>query len=130
MMKKAISSILCLLSMMIAHAQSFDFDMTKSQPAYSDEMGYGYDLNTRQSESRVANSPFYFSVKVPDGNYKVTVTLGSKKKAAQTVVRAESRRLFIEKTSTKKGKFETLSFIVNKRSPYINEKMSVRIKER
>ena len=130
MMKKAISSILCLLSMMIAHAQSFDFDMTKSQPAYSDEMGYGYDLNTRQSESRVANSPFYFSVKVPDGNYKVTVTLGSKKKAAQTVVRAESRRLFIEKTSTKKGKFETLSFVVNKRSPYINEKMSVRIKER
>ena len=130
MMKKAISSILCLLSMMVAHAQSFDFDMTKTQPAYSDEMGYGYDLNTRQSESRVANSPFYFSVKVPDGNYKVTVTLGSKKKAVQTVVRAESRRLFIEKTSTKKGQFETLSFVVNKRSPYINEKMSVRIKER
>ena len=41
-------------------------------------------------------SPAYFSVKVPDGNYKVTVTLGSKKRKAETVVRAESRRLMVE----------------------------------
>ena len=36
-------------------------------------------------------NPINFSVRVPDGNYRVTVTLGSKKRAAQTVVRAESR---------------------------------------
>ena len=57
---------------------------------------------------------------VPDGNYKVTVTLGSKKKAAHTVVRAESRRLMVESCSTKKGEFKTFSFIVNKRSPMIS----------
>ena len=69
--------------------------------------------------NKVSERPFYFSVPVEDGNYKVTVTLGNKKKAAQTVVRAESRRLMVENCVTKKGKFETYSFIVNKRSQEI-----------
>ena len=49
------------------------------------------------------NSAQYFSVAVPDGNYKVTVTLGSKKRKAETVVRAESRRLMVEGVSTTKA---------------------------
>ena len=53
---------------------------------------------------------------MPDGNYKVTVTLGNKKTAGNTVVRAESRRLFVEDLQTKKGEFTTVSFIVNKRN--------------
>ena len=69
--------------------------------------------------NRSSNQPFYFSVPVADGNYKVTVTLGSKKRAAHTVVRAESRRLMVESCTTKKGCFETYSFIVSKRSPEI-----------
>ena len=56
---------------------------------------------------------------VEDGNYKVTVTLGSKKRAAHTIVRAESRRLMVECCNTRKGQFRTYSFIVNKRSPVI-----------
>ena len=79
---------------------------------------------------KAANEPFYFSVKVPDGNYKVTVELGSKKRAAQTVVRAESRRLMVENAVTRKGKFETYSFIVNKRSPEIREGLKVTLKPR
>ena len=96
-----------------ANAQTWD--LTQEQPRYSDAMGYGYDFTA--SPTKKSTSPFYFSVKVPDGNYKVTVTVGAKKKAAQTVVRAESRRLFVENTPTKKGQFKTFSFIVNKRSP-------------
>jgi len=69
--------------------------------------------------NKVSDKPFYFSVPVADGNYKVTVTLGSKKRAAQTVVRAESRRLMVENVVTKKRKFETCSFIVSKRSAEI-----------
>ncbi|MCH5309969.1 MAG: rhamnogalacturonan acetylesterase [Prevotella sp.] len=79
---------------------------------------------------KAANEPFYFSVKVPDGNYKVTVELGSKKRAAQTVVRAESRRLMVENAVTRKGKFETCSFIVSKRSPEIREGLKVTLKPR
>ena len=46
--------------------------------------------------------PAYFSVAVPDGNYKVTVTIGSSKKAANTVVRAENRRLMVENAVTRR----------------------------
>ena len=80
--------------------------------------------------NKVSDRPFYYSVAVPDGNYKVTVTLGAKKRAAKTVVRAESRRLFVEEVATKKGKYATYSFIVSKRSPRIDDKMVVKIKER
>ncbi|MCR4853433.1 MAG: rhamnogalacturonan acetylesterase [Prevotella sp.] len=67
--------------------------------------------------NKVAKQPFYFSIPAEDGNYRVTVTLGSKKRAAHTVVKAESRRLFVEEVATKKGKMQTFSFIVSKRSP-------------
>ncbi len=80
--------------------------------------------------NKVSDKPFYFSVPVEDGNYKVTVTLGSRKRAAQTVVRAESRRLMVESAVTRKGEYETYSFIVNKRSPRITDAMRVRLKPR
>ena len=36
----------------------------------------------------------------------------------------------LDEVSTRKGEFKTYSFIVNKRSPYINAKMNVKIKPR
>lgn len=127
-MRKFSFLFLCLIGVTAVHAQTYDFDMTKAQPVYSDATGYGYDVLAMPTKKSI--SPFYFSVKVPDGNYKVTVVLGSKRKAAQTVVRAESRRLFVENAVTKKGKFATYSFIVSKRSPYINKDENVKIKDR
>lgn len=80
--------------------------------------------------NRVSDKPFYFSVPVADGNYRVVVTLGSAKKAGHTVVRAESRRLMVESCSTKKGQYETYKFIVNKRSPEIAGGKRVSLKPR
>ena len=80
--------------------------------------------------NKASDKPFYFSVPVKDGNYKVTVTLGNRKKAAQTVVRAESRRLMVENCTTRKGEFRTYSFIVSKRSPSISEGKKVSLKSR
>lgn len=127
MIKKAIMSFLSVAPMLAA-AQTFDFDMTKEQPAYTDSLGYGYDILTKPSAK--STEPFYFSVKVPDGNYTVRVELGSKKKAANTTVRAEGRRLMVENVSTKKGQTSAHEFIVNKRSPEISGGERVRIKER
>ena len=76
------------------------------------------------------DSPIDFSVKVPDGNYRVTVTLGSKKRAAQTVVRAESRRHYTDLVATKKGRFQTVSFTVNKHEPMIDSQTRVKLKPR
>ena len=69
--------------------------------------------------NKATDKPFSFSVAVPDGNYRVTVTLGAKKRVGQTVVRAESRRHFVDMVSTKKGQYEMVTFIVNKHSPEI-----------
>ena len=97
-------------------------------PRYNEETGYGYDLTATPEEGSTA--PFFFSVNVPDGNYKVTVRLGSKKRTGNTTVRAESRRMFINNLSTKKKEFVECSFLVNKRNTRINATEEVRIKAR
>ena len=108
--------LLYLLSLcaVFATAQEMTYDLTKQQPVYSETAGYGYDVV--EAPTAKGTSPFYFSVKVPDGNYRVTVRLGSKKREGETTVRAESRRMMVEKCVTKKGQFQDFSFIVNKRS--------------
>lgn len=80
--------------------------------------------------NKASTTPFTVSFAVPDGNYRVTVTLGNKKKAGQTVVRAESRRHYADLVTTKKGKFETISFTVNKHNPVIDAKTRVKLKSR
>lgn len=80
--------------------------------------------------NKYSTQPIDFAVKVPDGNYRVTVTLGSKKRAAQTVVRAESRRHYSDVVTTKKGQFRTLTFVVNKHEPAIDAARQVKLKPR
>ena len=76
------------------------------------------------------SKPFSYAVAVADGNYKVTVTLGSKKRVGQTVVRAESRRHYTDLITTKKGKFEEITFVVNKHQPKIEGDKVVKLKPR
>ena len=95
---------------------------------YSEEKGYGYDFTA--SPEKDGKGPCYISFQVPDGNYRVTVVLGSRKESGITTVRAESRRLFLESIPTRKGEFCTFSFVVNKRTPKISDTESVRIKPR
>lgn len=132
---KQILTTICWSIVTNLFAQSFSFDgadktaiqITLSD-VYSTTIGYGYDMNTLAPVE--AGKPFFFSVNVPDGNYRVTVTLGSKKRVGNTTVRAESRRLFIENFVTKKGALQQISFIVNKRNTLIGENDRVRIKDR
>lgn len=78
----------------------------------------------------IATAPIHKSYKVEDGNYRVTVTLGSKRQAGDTWVRAESRRLMLQEVKTKKNEFKTFTFVVHKRSPRIDERTSVKLKDR
>ncbi|MES1167382.1 MAG: rhamnogalacturonan acetylesterase, partial [Pseudomonadota bacterium] len=63
---------------------------------------------------------FSFSVKVPEGNYRVTVTLGDPTAASTVTVKAEARRLMLEHLHTDAGQFATRTFTVNIRSPRIS----------
>ncbi|MBQ7511572.1 MAG: rhamnogalacturonan acetylesterase [Prevotella sp.] len=126
-MKSILLTICCASMALTATAQDYDFDLTRQQPVYHDSIGYGYDIIAAPDKKSAL--PFYFSVKVPDGNYRVAVTIGNKKRAAQTVVRAESRRLLQECTATKKGELKTLTFTVSKFSDYIDGKKKVGLKK-
>lgn len=114
-----------LISILMSLAsQSFFFSLDGRDKAatlltaadtYSEQRGYGFDF---QQHIAGTNARF-ISVAVPDGNYLVTVTLGSRKQAASTTLRAESRRLFLENIATRRGQFLTYSFVVNKRNTTI-----------
>ena len=127
-MRKTILVLMTLMPVAL-NAQTYDFDMTKQQPVYSDSQGYGYDVLPAPDKKKPAE-PFYFSVKVPDGNYLVKVVLGGKKNS-NTTVRAEGRRLMMDNITTKRAKdTQEVSFTVNKRTPLIDKKNRVKIKDR
>ena len=127
-MRKTILVLMTLMPVAL-NAQTYDFDMTKQQPVYSDSQGYGYDVLPAPDKKKPAE-PFYFSLKVPDGNYLVKVVLGGKKNS-NTTVRAEGRRLMMDNITTKRAKdTQEVSFTVNKRTPLIDEKNRVKIKDR
>lgn len=80
---------------------------------YTEKRGYGFDLNSKAGTTK----PFYFSVKLPEGNYKISIEFGHSTQASSNTVKAESRRLFLENIQTDAGQFVTESFIVNIRTP-------------
>ena len=136
MYRKLLLLMLAFVPVMLT-AQTFDFDLTKTQPMYTDTRGYGYELEYLQLVRDTATgsmtnriSTFYFSVRVPDGNYLVRVVLGGVKNG-NTTVRAEGRRLMMDNILTPKKKdTQTVEFVVNKRSPLIEGDKRVVIKER
>jgi lysophospholipase L1-like esterase len=69
--------------------------------------------------SLAPNPLFKFSTAVPEGIYKVTVTLGDLIGESTTTVKAEDRRLELERLHTDPGKFETRSFFVSVRNPVL-----------
>jgi lysophospholipase L1-like esterase len=66
-----------------------------------------------------SDKPFFFSVPVPEGNYRITVVLGGPQ-AAVTTVRAEGRRLMLQQIPTQPGASVTRIFDTNVRYPEIN----------
>jgi len=77
-----------------------------------------------------SDSPFYFQVNLPEGRYKITLTLGNQKEATATTVKAESRRLMQENIETKKGEVVTKTIVVDVRTPQINATEEVHRKPR
>jgi len=68
-------------------------------------------------------APQFISLAVPDGNYVVTVTVGSRRQAASTTIRCEARRLYVENLTTGRGEQKSRTFVVNKRNrSYLDDK--------
>jgi lysophospholipase L1-like esterase len=115
----------CLLAGVVsaAHAQDLKYSFQGSVPGYTAvtaqdnydaTKGYGYFL------APDGLKPSVFAVDVPEGNYDVTITFGSPNSATDTTIKAESRRLMIEKVDTTPGQTVTSTFTVNERRPEIS----------
>jgi alpha-L-fucosidase len=110
--------------------------------AYSKELGYGFlgdaviSTDDRRGKDALttdfctSDKPFYFTVDVPEGNYRVTVTLGDQNEATDTVIKAESRRLMVEKVQTRPGEFARPTFTVNVRNSQIAGDGQVKLNDR
>lgn len=113
-----------------ADGSSFHFDFGAGSAAagyvrvspnavYSKEAGYGFDLGTKPSQldwGVTGAQPFFFSVTLPEGNYRVVAILGDSAGACVTTVKAESRRLMIERSRSAPGEHKTVTFAVNVRN--------------
>lgn len=106
-MKKLAIILLCLLlNTSIAGAQPWVFRFSGSVASLVDQDASNPVVNyccESLSESQQEGEPFRFSIEVPDGNYLVTLVVGSKKRTAETSVLAESARLLLLNRSTAKG---------------------------
>lgn len=119
----------CPLKDALLPAYPMTFKIDDTVPAYNDFDGYGFDFGSRPDPKGF--EPYFFSVRVPDGNYVVTATLGDKKRKSETIIRAENRRQMMEHpVNLGKKQKEEVTFIVNKRSPGINLKDTVRLNQR
>ena len=82
----------------------------------------GFDLGTAATVASgfcTSTQPFFFSIARAEGNYRVTVELGAPE-ASVTTVRAEARRLMVEKTSVVAGQTTRRVFDVNVRTRTID----------
>ena len=135
---------------------AFKFDLTPGKPAsgytqvlpetvYNPQTGYGFDRgsvvnavnnggkNALQDGYVTSGKPFFFSVKIPEGNYNVKVVLGDAKGSSATTIKAECRRMMIEKIETANGKFTTAEFTVHVKDSVIRRpegNTKVRLKSR
>ena len=130
----------------------FDFGAAKPQKGYtlvtpgsnySNLRGYGFEFSSALRSNNVSkkskaeddyitsNKPFYFSVKLTEGNYNVRVIVGDKNGTSTTTVKAECRRLMVESIETNKGKFATAEFTVHVKDSIIRPAgVKVKLKSR
>ncbi len=117
------------------------FTQVSADTVYSPEKGYGFEPGSvifgvdRGGDPLTgdfvhSDKPFAFSVKLPEGTYRVTMTLGDPDGESRTTVKAEARRLMLEDIRTQTGKGETRSFLVNLRSVNLPNGAKIKQKER
>lgn len=147
-------AMFCFISSQAQTSFKFDFGTGKPQPGYaqvtektnySPEQGYGFEFSTNllsqnfQKKTKLeddfitCNQAFYFSVKLPEGNYNVKLILGDRFGTSSTTIKTECRRLMVEKVETKKGKFTTAEFTVHVKDSIIRSasgQTKVRLKPR
>jgi lysophospholipase L1-like esterase len=150
------SFLLCLIWMgilqnVVAQPRRFDFGTGKAEKTYvrvtpdmtyTTEKGYGFLPGTQvrstlrkgkdqlRNDFITADSAFFFSVKLPEGNYNIRLITGDQEGTSHTTVKVECRRLMIENVVTSNGSFTSSDLTVNLRSPQISDTEKITLKPR
>ncbi|MEP6727986.1 MAG: rhamnogalacturonan acetylesterase [Bacteroidota bacterium] len=146
-MKKIIAICVAALSLVNTQAQTvfkYSFGNGKivkgyipvtPQTTFSYDKGYGFDqgsaveaidrggTNPLIASYITSSKPFYFSVKLPEGNYDVKIILGDIKGSSATTVRTECRRLMLENIQTASGKISIQKITVHVKDSLIRNAM-------
>lgn len=89
----------------------------KTAAPYQPGWGFGFEGDAPAVEATsIGGNPFFFSFDAPEGNYKITVTLGADE-PSDTTVKAELRRLMTQPVAVPANGSATRTFIVNVRTP-------------
>ncbi len=119
-----------------------NFIQVNASDVYSAERSYGIipygeveagqiaGNNILTDDYLISARPFYFTVKVPEGRYKITITFGNPDGGSVTTVKAESRRLMLENVKPGPKEVLTKTIVVDVRTPKINDTLSIRRKPR
>jgi lysophospholipase L1-like esterase len=103
------------------HQPQPGFTQVLPDATFTPERAFGFEpgASVTTTETGVtSDKPFYFSAAVPaEGNYRVTITFPG---GADVTVKAELRRLMIERVQVPAGQPATRTFIVNTRTPKIS----------
>ena len=145
LVRPAIIALFYLLAQQCLHAQTayrFDFGNGATAPGFtkitsdckfSYQKGFGFDQQSvvqsveRKDKHPLTNDfitsakPFFFSVKLPEGNYDVKLLLGDVAGTSATTVRAECRRLFFNDIKTKYGQIISKTFTVHVKDSIIRD---------
>ncbi len=119
------------------------FTKVLPETVYTPQRGYGIDFgsivtaNTRSGKNPMhdgyltSGQPFYFSVQLPEGNYHVKLTLGDDQGTSDAAIRAENRRMMVNRVKTLKGQHKTVEFTLHIRDSSISgTNRTVRLKPR
>jgi lysophospholipase L1-like esterase len=115
-------------------AAASDATLVDANSVYSEEKGFGFEQSAKlkpvkygAAECLESEGTCLFSCKAPEGNYRVTATLGGGEAIS---IKSELRRLSVEHLVIPARETKTVSFIVNVRTPKIENGKSVKLKTR
>ncbi|MFK7814567.1 MAG: rhamnogalacturonan acetylesterase [Maribacter sp.] len=103
---------------------------------YSEAIGYGFDFGSNKNVQfhkngfTISDAPVYFSIQIPEGNYKVDVGFESFSLESSIILKAESRRLLLDTIIQPRNGRITTTFLINVRTPLIDEDQQIILKQR
>lgn len=98
---------------------------------YTAERGYGFEPGSTVKAGAgciTSDQPYYFSIALPEGNHRVSITVGDDAGESNVTVKSELRRLMLEKVTTQRGSSQVRTFSVNVKTPAISTGGQVRLK--